>query len=87
MLWYVVDRACWGRGYSVEAARAVLAFGFGELDIHRFFADIDPRNAASLRVAEKLGLRREAHFIENVFVKGEWCDTIIYGLLAREHRR
>lgn len=42
--------------------------------------------AASLRVAEKLGMRREAHFIENAFVKGEWTDSIIYGLLDREGR-
>jgi len=84
MLWYVIERSCWGRGYSVEAARAVLAFGFDELHIHRFFADIDPRNTASLRVAEKLGMRREAHFVENALVKGEWTDSIIYGLLDRE---
>ena len=87
MLWYVLDRACWGRGYIVEAARAVLVFGFDALKIHRFFADIDPRNTASLRVAEKLGMRREAHFVENAWVKGEWTDSIIYGLLDREHRR
>jgi ribosomal-protein-alanine N-acetyltransferase len=86
MLWYVLDRAAWGNAYVAEAARAVLSFGFDRLRLHRFFVDIDPRNTASLRVAEKLGMRREGHFIENALVKGEWTDTIICGLLDREHR-
>ena len=86
VLWYILDRSSWGRGYVGEAARAVLGFGFGTLRLHRFFVDIDPRNAASLRVAEKLGMRREAHFVENAWVKGEWTDSIVFGLLDREHR-
>jgi len=85
VLWYILDRASWGRGYIVEAARAVMRFGFDTLRVHRFFVDIDARNAASLRVAEKLGMRREAHFVENAWVKGEWTDSIVFGLLAREH--
>lgn len=86
MLWYILDRASWGRGYIVEAARAAVGLGFETLRIHRFFVDIDARNAASLRVAEKLGMRREAHFVENAWVKGEWTDSIVFGLLDREHR-
>lgn len=85
-LWYVLDPRRWGQGYTVEAARAVLDFGFSELGLHRFFVDVDPRNHASARVAEKLGMRREAHFVENAFLKGEWTDSVIYGLLDREWR-
>jgi RimJ/RimL family protein N-acetyltransferase len=86
MLWYILDRRHWGRGYITEAARALLAFGFDELGLHRVFVDIDARNAPSLRVAEKLGMRREAHFVENLRVKGEWTDSIILGILDREYR-
>jgi RimJ/RimL family protein N-acetyltransferase len=84
MLWYVLDPAQWGKGTIVEASRALLAFGFGELGLHRVFIDCDPRNLASLRVAEKLGMRREAHFVENVWIKGEWLDTVICAVLDRE---
>ena len=84
MLWYILLRDHWGQGYAPEAARALLAFGFEELRLHRIFIDIDPRNLASARVGEKLGMRREAHLVENVFVKGEWCDTLLLGLLDRE---
>jgi RimJ/RimL family protein N-acetyltransferase len=83
-LWYVLHPAHWGKGYIVEASRALLAFGFGELGLHRVFVDCDPRNLASLRVAEKLGMRREAHFVENVWIKGEWVGTVICAVLDRE---
>ena len=86
MLWYVSVPTVWGQGYVTEAAQALLTFAFEQLSLHRIFVDIDPRNTASLRVAEKLGMRREAHFIENAWLKGEWTDAIIMARLAREHQ-
>lgn len=86
MIWYVLDRSRWGQGYTSEAARAVADFAFGTLGLHRMWADCDPRNPASARVMEKLGMRQEAHFRENSFYKGEWCDSLIYAMLDREWR-
>ncbi|HKO48851.1 MAG TPA: GNAT family protein [Polyangiaceae bacterium] len=86
MLWYALAQDAWGHGYAVEAAQAVLRFGFEELRLHRIFVDIDPRNGASLRVAEKLGLRREGHFLETTWSQGEWTDSVIFALLDREYR-
>jgi RimJ/RimL family protein N-acetyltransferase len=83
-LWYILHRARWGRGYIPEAARALLDFGFAGLGLHRVWADCDPANAASIRVLEKLGLRREAHFRENAWLKGAWVDALIYAVLDRE---
>ncbi len=83
-LWYQIDRPLWGRGYATEAARALVAAGFTELDLHRIWADCDPRNAASIRVLEQLGFRREGHLVENAWFKGEWVDTLLYALLRRE---
>ena len=85
-LWYILHPAHWGHGYIPEAAQALLQLGFGELGLHRVAVDTDPRNHASIRVAQKLGMRQEAHFIENVFLKGEWCDSLIFALLVREWR-
>jgi RimJ/RimL family protein N-acetyltransferase len=84
MLWYVLRRDLWGNGYIPEAARALVDFGFRSLKLHRVLVDCDPGNLASLRVAEKLGLRREAHFIENYWFKGAWCDSVICAVLERE---
>jgi len=73
-----------GRGYAFEAARAVLGLAFEELGLHRVYAELDPRNAASVALCLRLGMRHEAHFVENLRFKGGWADTGIYGLLARE---
>jgi aminoglycoside 6'-N-acetyltransferase len=73
-----------GRGLATEAARELLVMAFGELDMHRAWAQLDPRNAASARLCERLGMRREAYFREDIWFKAEWGDTAIYALLAAE---
>ena len=75
-----------GRGYATEAAEAVVAFAFGAYDLHRVYGRLEARNIASARVLEKLGMRREAHLVENEWVKGEWQSEFVYALLAREWR-
>jgi RimJ/RimL family protein N-acetyltransferase len=75
-----------GQGFAAEAARELLRLGFARLRLHRIVGRLDGRNAASARVLEKLGMRREAHFRQNEFVKGEWTDEVVYALLAEEWR-
>ncbi len=73
-----------GQGYATEAARALLALAFEELRAHRVFGRLEARNTASARVLERLGMRKEAHLIENEHVKGEWQSEVVYALLERE---
>jgi ribosomal-protein-alanine N-acetyltransferase len=83
-LGYVLDDAAWGHGYATEAARALLQWAFGALDLNRVQAEIDTRNAASGRVLEKLGFVREGTLREDCIVDGEVSDSHVYGLLRRE---
>ena len=85
-LGFIVHPAHQGRGYATEAARPILAFAFETLGLHRVVGRLEARNAASARVLEKLGMRREAHLVENEWVKGEWSSGLIYAILAREWR-
>ena len=73
-----------GRGLATEAACEVVRLAFEELDLHRVFAQLDPRNTASARLCERLGMRREALLRESSWFKGEWGDLAIYGLLRKE---
>ena len=73
-----------GRGYATEASRVILALAFEDLELHRVVGRAEARNAASARVLEKLGMRREAHFVENEYVKGEWQSELVYAILDRE---
>jgi RimJ/RimL family protein N-acetyltransferase len=75
-----------GRGYTTEAARPLLRIAFEDLGLHRVIGRTEARNTASARVLEKLGMRREAHFVENEWVKGEWQSELVYAILDREWR-
>jgi RimJ/RimL family protein N-acetyltransferase len=75
---------CQGRGLAQEAVRLVLGFAFDELGLERIEADIDPRNAPSCRLVERLGFVREGLLRERWRVNGEICDAAFYGLLRRE---
>jgi RimJ/RimL family protein N-acetyltransferase len=83
---YVLLVPQWGQGYANEAVTALLDWGFGPLGLNRVEADIDPRNAPSLRAMQRLGFTREGHLRERWIVGGETCDSLMYGLLAREWR-
>jgi RimJ/RimL family protein N-acetyltransferase len=75
-----------GRGYATEAARRLIAFGFEAMGFHRVIGRAEARNTASVRVLEKLGMRREAHLVENEWVKGEWQSEVVYAMLEHEWR-
>jgi len=84
MLWFALDPAHQGNGYVTEAVRALLGHAFTDVELHRVWGDCDPRNPASARVMERAGMRREGHLVQNVWIKGEWCDSLLFGLLASE---
>ena len=81
-----LHRAFWGKGLMTEAARAVVDCGFDLLQLHRIEAEIDPRNAASARVLERLGFVREGLLRERWIFNGEIADGAIYGLLRTDPR-
>jgi RimJ/RimL family protein N-acetyltransferase len=76
-----------GLGYATEAASALLDYAFGALGCHRMIATCQPENRASWHVAEKLGMRREAHFRSCLAQPdGTWWDEYFYAILADEWR-
>lgn len=85
-LGYVFNPDAAGHGYATEAASAMLDLAFGPLGLHRVIARLDGRNEPSARLAARLGMRREAHFVSNEIFKGEWSDEIVYAVLADEWR-
>lgn len=83
---YTVHPAHAGNGYATEAARPLLGIAFDDLGLHRVIGRLEARNAASARVLGKLGLRLEAHLVENEWVKDEWQSELVYAILDREWR-
>ena len=81
---YVLNPEYHGNGYMTEACHALLALAFDGLKVRRVTARIDDRNEASAAVLRRLGMRQEAHLIENELFKGEWTSEIDFAILAAE---
>lgn len=81
---YELNPDYWNHGYATEADRAMVAFGFRELKLHRVWAHCIAENKASAHVLEKVGMRLEGRLREDEWMKGRWWDTLIYGILEEE---
>lgn len=88
MLGWCFHRDHWNRGYATEAVKAIMKFGFEDLDLHRIHAECNADNLASAKVMEHVGMRREGHFINNRFDrvgdKKMWYSEFFYGILKDE---
>jgi len=73
-----------GRGYATEAVAALMRIAFDTYGMHRVFAHVDPRNEPSLRLCERVGMRREGLLRRNTQVKGAWVDSVVFGALSSE---
>lgn len=80
---YVFNRNYWGHGYALESCKMLIQQAFSN-DIHRIYAECDPRNKSSWKLLEALEFQREAHLRKNVYFwkdengKPIWKDTYIY---------
>jgi ribosomal-protein-alanine N-acetyltransferase len=83
-LGYWIDADYQGRGLMTEAVRMAVTFGFHDARLHRVQAAVMPRNAASLRLLEKLGFRREGMSERYLQIAGKWEDHIILAKTAEE---
>jgi RimJ/RimL family protein N-acetyltransferase len=81
---YTIAPAHQGNGYGTEAVRTLLGYLFAARGKHRVTASCDPRNAASIKLLERVGMRREGHLRESIWFNGEWADDLIYAMLNHE---
>lgn len=73
---YILAREHWGKGLAKEALTAVIARAFAAHGLPRITADVDPRNAASLGLLERLGFARTGYRVRSWLVADEWCDSV-----------
>lgn len=81
---YSLHPRLWGQGIGTAAARMLLELGFGEHERHRIFGTCDPRNLASGRVMQHLGMTHEGRMRQNILLRDGWRDTDIYSILRAE---
>lgn len=81
---YTVSPEYQGNGYAVEAVKAVINYAFTKLKEHRITASVDPDNLKSIKLLDKIGFRKEAHFIKSFRIDNQWYDDCVYAILAEE---
>jgi len=81
---WMLSKALWGQGFTTEAAKAILDWGFQNLKLNKIYARCDFRNVRSVRVMEKLGMKREGLLRCNSKWLGQYIDELYYGILRRE---
>ena len=79
---YTLSNKYRNKGYATEALTNVINFLINDLQKHRIIASIDPTNKDSIKLIEKLGFRKEAHFVKSLLFHGEWVDDVIYAMLG-----
>ena len=72
------------RGYAAEAVEELINYLFNRMHKHRITASVDPKNAASIALLEKMGMRKEAHFRQSIWIADRWEDEVIYAVLNEE---
>lgn len=82
---YDLLSSCWGRGVMTEAARAVLDFGFNQMQLNKIEAKVDPGNEASIRLLLKLGFQQEGLLRQHEFEKGRCVDLAIFSKLQSDN--
>jgi RimJ/RimL family protein N-acetyltransferase len=81
---FTLSRDYQSKGLASETVSCLLDFAFIQLGLHRIIAVTDCRNAPCVALLERLGLRREGHFLRNVWFKGMWGDEYLYAILSDE---
>ncbi|WP_260858119.1 GNAT family N-acetyltransferase [Bacillus sp. FJAT-22090] len=84
---YIINPSFWGKGIATEVAGQLIKFGFTQLKLHRIFATCDPRNIASSKVLEKIGMIKEGRMREDLLLKDGWRDSFLYSILEEEWQK
>ncbi len=83
-LGYWIGQRYWGSGFATEAAKAIIQFGFSKLNLHRIWAQAITRNASSIRVLGKAGLKKEGVLRQHKKLGTRFEDVVVFGLVKNE---
>ncbi|MCJ8167099.1 GNAT family N-acetyltransferase [Pontibacter sp. E15-1] len=85
-VWYKLHSNYWGNGFGTEALNRILDFGFKELKLHKIEAGCAVDNIGSIKVLEKVGMRREGRKRQVLPLKSGWSDNFEYAIIETDKR-
>jgi ribosomal-protein-alanine N-acetyltransferase len=77
---YILHPDYWGKGFAFEAMQAIIAYAFANHPVDHLMADVDPRNAASIKLLKRLGFVFTSHAQKTFCIAGEWVHSDYYRL-------
>ncbi len=83
-IFYSLIPQYWENGYATEAVEAILAYAFVDLSLHRISAGVATENVRSIKLLEKVGMRREGKLRKILPIRGEWWDNYQYAMLEED---
>lgn len=86
-VWFKIHKDFWSKGYTTEALKKLLDFGFNNLKLHRIEAGCAVENVASSKVLEKAGMTKEGMKRKKMPIRGEWKDNYFYGILEEDFNK
>lgn len=81
---YILHPDFWGKGYMTETLNTVIRFGFNDLNLHSYSANVNTENENSKALLLKFGFKLEAYFRENFYYDGQFLDSEIYCLIKSD---
>lgn len=74
----------WGKGIMTEAVRALINYGFQQMNLNRIEATTDPENTRSIKLLERVGFQKEGHLRQKYHYKGRYHDELLYSLMKKD---
>ena len=71
----------WGNGYATEISKRLIKFGFEYLKLHRIEAGVATGHLKSIKILEKVGMKREGIRRKILPIRGEWKDNFHYAVV------
>jgi ribosomal-protein-alanine N-acetyltransferase len=81
---YILHPDFWGKGYMTETFNTLIRFGFNNLNLHSYEANVNIENKSSKALLLKFGFKLEAYFRENFYYDGRFLDSEIYCLIKSD---
>ncbi|MBI4322608.1 MAG: GNAT family N-acetyltransferase [Chloroflexi bacterium] len=78
------EKEYWGKGYGTDAVKALSAFGFDQMNLHKVYLYVFDFNLRGIACYRRCGFRQEGAWREHHYYGGKYCDVLTMGLLRAE---
>lgn len=79
----ILSRKFWSGGYGLEAAKAIIDYGFQQMKLHKIYAQTIEDNRSAVKRLEQLSFHKEGHFLDHIYMHQRYYDVVVYSLIHK----